>query len=180
MTMSDLVQQALDFGFSHAGLLDPATLRVRPEVRQMCAADLCRSYGRNWTCPPASSSLAENARIVERYRSGLIVQTTAQLEDPYDYETMMSAGKQQTRRHAAFREVLRPQYPHLIALGNGACTICATCTYPDAPCRLPHLAIESMESFGLVVTEVCVGNSLGYYYGENTITYTGCYLLELK
>ena len=176
--MRDLVREALAYGFSHAGPLDASTLNPRDEVREMCAADLCRSYGRNWVCPPACGTLAESRRVIARFRHGLIVQTTAQLEDPFDYETMMAAGQDQQRRLSGFRDTLVPDYPGLVALGNGACTICPRCTYPKAPCRHPDRAVTSMEAFGLVVSDVCTDNNLGYYYGPNTITYTGCYLLD--
>jgi len=178
--MTGLVAAALDFGFSHAALLDPATLAVREEVRDMCAADRCQMFGRSWTCPPGSGPLSQNRRTVARYRTGLLVQTTAELEDPYDYEGMMAADAEQKRLLAEFREELWPDYPDLLTLGNGACTICPTCTYPDAPCRLPERAIESMEAFGLIVSDTCSANGLGYYYGPETVTYTGCYLLELQ
>ena len=176
--MNDLVQAALDFGFSHAGLMDPGKLRVREEVRLMCASDRCQAYNRCWVCPPASGSLELNRQILATYKSGLLVQTTGELEDPFDYDAMMDLDKVQKERLNEFREELWPAYPDLIALGNGACTICDTCTYPTAPCRHPELAIQSMEGFGLVVSDVCAANGLGYYYGPNTITYTGCYLLQ--
>ncbi len=178
-TTTDLVRAALDFGFSHAAPMDPATLRPREEVRLMCSADRCQMFGRCWTCPPGSGSLEESRRTIERYRTGLLVQTTAVLDDPYDYETMMTAGEEQKQRLAEFREELWPRWPHLVALGNGACTVCPDCTYPRAPCRHPDLAIQSMEAFGLVVSDACSANGLGYYYGPGTITYTGCYLLEV-
>jgi predicted metal-binding protein len=176
--MTDLVQAALDFGFSHAGALDPATARVRHEVRAMCAADRCGMYNRNWTCPPATGTLAAHQRILASYRSGLIVQTTATLEDEFDYDTMLAAGVTQQRLVEGFRDQLRPTYPDLLALGNGACAVCPTCTYPGAPCAYPHRAIQSMEAFGLVVSDLCAANGVGYHYGPGTLTYTGCYLLE--
>lgn len=174
----DLVEAALDFGFSHAALLDPSTLKVRDEVRLMCSSDRCQMFGKSWTCPPGSGSLDDSRRTIARYRSGLIVQTTAQLDDPFDYEGMMAADHDQKDRLAAFREELWPAWPDVIALGNGACTICPDCTYPNAPCRLPDLAISSMEAFGLIVSDTCSDNGLGYYYGPGSITYTGCYLLN--
>jgi len=176
--MADLVAAGLAAGFSHAGVADPAAFQVREEVRAMCAADRCHSYNRNWACPPASSTLADNRAILARYHAGLIVQTTGELEDPYDYDTMVALGETQKQRLLAFRDCLRPRYPGLIALGNGACTVCPHCTYPRRPCRHPDRMVQSMEAFGLVVTDVCTLGGLGYYYGPNTLTYTGCYLLE--
>ena len=43
-------------------------LVFRPEVREMCRADRCRSYGRNWCCPPACPSLEDMARRMARLR----------------------------------------------------------------------------------------------------------------
>ncbi len=71
--MTDLVRAALDFGFSHAARMDPATLRVRDEVRSMCAADRCGAFGRCWVCPPAVGSLDDSRRTIARHRSGLLV-----------------------------------------------------------------------------------------------------------
>jgi predicted metal-binding protein len=178
MSMTDLVRAALDFGFSHAGAMDPGTLVVREEVRAMCAADRCQMFGRSWTCPPGCGSLDDSRRNLARYRTGLLVQTTRELEDPYDYEGMMAADAEAKELLAGFRDDLWPSYPDLIALGNGACTICPDCTFPAAPCRHPDEAVQSMEAFGLVVSDTCQANGLAYNHGPNTITFTGCYLLE--
>ncbi|MDR1711478.1 MAG: DUF2284 domain-containing protein [Propionibacteriaceae bacterium] len=175
--MKSLVQAALDFGFSHAGLLDVATLAVRPEVRDMCAADLCSQYGRCWVCPPGCGTLDDSRKLLAGFKAGLLVQTTVVLEDEYDYEAMLAAGEEHRRLVADFRHELWPRFPKLVALGNGACTICDPCTYPDAPCRYPELAVQSMEALGLVVSDVCAANDLPYYHGPGTLTYTGCYLL---
>jgi len=36
---------------------------------------------------------------------------------------------------------------------------------------------SSMEAMGLLVSEVCEAAGLPYYYGPNTLTYTGAVLL---
>ena len=62
--MNDLVTRSIDYGFSHAALLDALTLRARNEVRDMCRADKCSQYGKNWRCPPACGSIEENERAM--------------------------------------------------------------------------------------------------------------------
>ena len=178
MPMNELVQKALEFGFSHAASLDSSTLVLRPEVRDMCAADKCKAYGRNWMCPPACGSLEENSERMKGYSFGLIVQTTGDMEDDFDYEVMKEAGDEQKRRFHEYTKILKQQYPNLLALTSGSCELCKTCSYPDAPCRRPEDAMPSMEAFGLVVSDVCRDNDLPYYYGPRTITYTGCFLLS--
>ena len=175
--INELVKRALEFGFSHAAPLDPTGLKVRQEVRDMCAADKCKSFNTCWVCPPGCGELEDSKKTIALYTGGLLVQTTAQLEDDFDYEGMSAAGALQKERMADFRRLIEPEYPHLLALGNGGCNLCEHCTYPGAPCCKPDLTMVSMEAFGLFVSEVCSDNGLGYHYGPQTITYTGCYLL---
>jgi predicted metal-binding protein len=176
--MNDLLKRALAHGFSHASTLCAEVLRPRAEVRDMCRADKCRHYDRSWMCPPACGSLVENERRIREYASGLIVQTTGELDDDFDYESMAETERRQERLFAAFNRALKLEYPRVLALGSGCCELCAECAYPGVPCRHPDDATQSMEAFGLVVSDVCRENGLGYYYGPKTITFTGCYLLK--
>ncbi len=63
-------------------------------------------------------------------------------------------------------------------IGTGACTRCEKCTYPDKPCRFPDKMTSSMEALGMVVSDVCRDNGIPYYYGQGTITYVGCVLID--
>ena len=164
-------------GFSQAALLDCRTIELKPEVRQMCEANTCHMYGKCWSCPPGCGSLETCREKIAGYRYGVLVQTTGQLEDDLDGETMMETEALHKEHFYAFERVLRKQYPDMLAIGAGCCTKCAECTYPDAPCRFPKKDFSSMEAYGMVVTQICQANGLAYYYGPCTITYTSCYLL---
>ena len=176
--MDGLVEQALAFGFSHAGLLDTGTLELRSEVRDMCAVGKCGKYNKSWVCPPACGTFEEITAKIAGYRKGLIVQTTAELEDEFDFDGMKEAAELQKMRFIGFRKALLGQWPDLVALGSGGCRVCEACTWPDSPCRHPEEATMSMEAAGLVVSDVCRDNGMDYYYGPKTLTYTGCYILE--
>jgi len=173
-----LVDQALAFGFSHAGALDAATLNPRQEVRDMCAADRCRHYGKSWTCPPACPSLEENRALLAGYKTGILVQTTGTPEDDFDLEGMIEIERAHMRHFREMHKALRADFPGVLALGAGACDLCETCAYPGAPCRLPEEATTSMEAFGLVVSDTCRDNGIKYNYGPGTMTFTGCFLVE--
>ena len=178
MTISEILILAKEAGFSHAGELNMDALCFLPEVRDMCAADRCKNYGRCWTCPPGCGTLEEISARAAAYTRGILLQSTGQLEDDFDVETMMDTEAAQKERFKAFTARVRENYPGCMPMSAGACTICPQCTYPDAPCRFPHLAIPSMEACGLVVSRVCEGSGLPYYYGPRTITYTACVLID--
>ncbi len=176
----ELMELAMQCGFTHAAPLDVSTLRVMQEVRDMCAVNTCGMYGKRWSCPPGCGTIEECAQRIGLYRSGIVVQTVGQLEDSFDVEGIQDASKRQKEAFARMTEELRKRYPDMLPLGTGCCEQCAECTYPDAPCRFPDKAMSSMESYGLLVNQVCTDNGLRYNYGPNTIAYTGCFLLQRR
>ena len=173
-----LVQFALDEGFSQAGKLNMEALVYMPEVREMCSADRCHSYGKSWRCPPACGSIEEAAERTKQYSCGILVQSIGQMEDDFDYETIAETAKLHGERFVSMMRKLKAQYGEILAMGAGACRKCEKCTYPDAPCRFPDDSYSSMEAYGLWVSRVCELSGVPYNNGKQTITYTSCYLLK--
>ena len=101
-----------------------------------------------------------------------------QLEDSWHIEGMHEIEAQLKEAFVRLLPQLRAQFPELLPLNAGCCTVCKTCTCPDAPCRFPEKQISSMESYGMLVTEVCRANHMEYYYGPCSIAYTSCFLLR--
>jgi len=173
-----LVQEALDAGFSQAGELNVKSLVFMPEIREMCSADRCRQYNKNWRCPPGCGSVEEAAERAAQYSYGIIVQTIGYMEDEFDYETIQETGAKHKKHFAELVAELKPRYPDMLPMGAGTCEICEKCTYPDEPCRFPERSISSMEAYGLWVSKVCEISGIPYNNGKHTITYTSCYLLK--
>lgn len=165
---------AREAGFVHTAPLDPATIELKTEVRQMCQA--CHQYDKRWSCPPGCGTLEDCAGRIAAYRQGILVQTVGQLEDDFDVEAMMETEALHKANFTALRQLLAQQKIPVLPLGAGCCTVCKECTYPDSPCRFPEKCISSMEACGMVVTEVCKANGMPYYHGKNTIAYTSCVL----
>lgn len=178
MTDQELLELAQRHGFDHVGMLNVAALEFSPEVRSMCAADKCRSYGKCWTCPPYCGTLEDIAARSAAYHRGILVQTTGQMEDDYDVETMEEAGALQVKRFHALVKEVRNTYPDCLPMSAGACTVCPKCACPDEPCRFPDLAFPSMEAYGLWVSKTCTDSGMSYFYGPQTITFTCCILID--
>lgn len=172
---SALAQEA---GFEHFGPLDPATIELKQEVRDMCAANTCGRYGKCWSCPPDCGSLEDCREQLSRCTGGILVQSVGDVEDGFDFEAMMEIEAEHKTRFTRLYDALREKGGKVLALGAGCCTQCATCTCPDAPCRFPEKRISSMEAFGILVMEVCKANGLSYYYGSDKMAYTSCFLWE--
>lgn len=178
MTIPELRALAEEIGFEHTGNLDPATIELKEEVRQMCASGKCAVYDKRWSCPPGCGTLEEYRELLKGYTRGILVQSVGELEDSFDVETMLETEAAHKERFYALRKALNERGIEALAAGAGCCTVCKECTYPDAPCRFPEQKMSSMEAIGMLVTEVCTANGLPYFYGENTIAYTSCFLLR--
>jgi predicted metal-binding protein len=179
ITIDALAVRAKDeFGFEETGRLNMEALVFMPEVRAMCEADRCKAYGKCWSCPPGCGTLEEISERAKAYQEGIIVQSVGQLEDEFDIETMMEIDKLHVKRFAQFAAAVREIQPDCLPMAAGACSVCETCTCPDAPCRFPDRAIPSMEAYGLFVSDVCTRSGMKYNYGKCTICYTSCILLH--
>ena len=176
--INSLIDQALETGFSQAGELNVAALEFMPEVRDMCSADRCHQYGKNWRCPPGCGSIEDAAKRAALYSRGVLVQTIGKMEDDFDYETIQATSQKHKENFAALVQKLRKKYPDLLPMGAGTCTLCEKCSYPGAPCRFPDKSISSMEAYGLWVSRVCELSGVPYNNGKQTITYTSCYLFN--
>jgi len=173
-----LVSEALAAGFSQAGELNRDAIDFMPEVRDMCAADRCHSYGKCWTCPPGCGTIEEAALKAAAYSKGMLVQTIGQMEDDFDWETIEATSAKHRDNFEKFTAIMRKRFKKLMPMGAGACSLCPECTYPDAPCRYPDLAVPAMEAYGLFVSKVCSLSGVPYNNGPQTITFTSCYLFE--
>lgn len=176
--MDMLLSLARQAGFSHLTELDAAVLNPMPEVRNMCSADRCRSYGKSWSCPPACGSIEYAARRISQYHRGLIVQTTGELEDEFDLQAIAAIEARHKKAFLNLARQARLLFPGCLPLSSGTCSLCRKCTYPDRPCRFPGKRLSSMEAYGLLVSDVCQKSGLPYYYGPKTITFTACILTD--
>lgn len=173
-----LIEDALNAGFSQACILNLQALVFMPEVRDMCSADKCHSYNKNWRCPPACGTIEDAAKLVSEYSHGILVQTIGQMEDEFDYETIQATGEKHKTNFQLLVENLKNEYGDILPMGAGTCSLCENCSYPDAPCRFPEKSITSMEAYGLWVSRVCELSNIPYNNGKDTITFTSCYLLK--
>ncbi|MBP3866547.1 MAG: DUF2284 domain-containing protein [Eggerthellaceae bacterium] len=165
-------------GFDCTGTCAASELKVREEVRAMCAVDKCHIYNTSWACPPACGDIYDFERQMHSYAHCTVVQTVMQLEDEFDGETIIEAQRVQMGRYFKMIDDFDEAglSSEVMTLGSGHCRLCKTCTYPDAPCRFPEKRPVSMEAAGLYVAEICTKAGVPYNHGKNTIAYSSCIL----
>ena len=174
----DWIKTAKEIGFEYVGAINMDALSVMEEVRNMCAADKCKSFNKSWSCPPACGSLEQCKKRIENYSCGVLVQSVYELEDEFDMEGIKVAKKIHDQRFATLSRQVRMIEKNSLLLAAGVCTRCESCTYPDKPCRYPDKMYPSMEGYGLLVSKACEASGMKYYHGPNTISFTSCVLLK--
>ena len=87
-----LADIALSLGAYKASVIPVDAVETDAFFRDMCAANACGNYGRNWMCPPDAGDIHELMARLRTYSHVLVYQTVTELEDSYDFEGMMEAG----------------------------------------------------------------------------------------
>ena len=150
-------------------------------VRQLCEANACGTYGKKWVCPPGVGTTEECKAKILAFNDILVFTTLHELEDSFDFEGMME-GK--SRHNEICQEVIayfKEFYPDdILILAAEGCDKCAQCTYPDAPCRFPEETYPSIESYGAEVNRLAKTVGVNYINGSNTVTYFGCICYNKK
>ena len=109
--MTDILTLARENGFSHIGFADMSALEPLEEVRKMCSADRCGQWNTNWSCPPACGSIEHAKRRIAQYNKCLLVQTSGELADEFDYDGMQSTAKKHKSAFLNFARQARILYP---------------------------------------------------------------------
>lgn len=177
-TLAAMADWAAELGFTLSTPLRPDSLEPLAAVREMCAADRCRMYGKNWSCPPHCGSLEQCGNEIRRYSSGILLQSVGELEDNWDFAGMQALEAAHTARFVSFAARCMDAGIAALPLGSGCCSVCSVCACPDEPCRFPKRKIVSMEAYGLLVSQVCTDCGVPYYYGKNKLAYTSCVLFQ--
>lgn len=160
-----------------AALIDVCAIAFRREFRQACEQNSCGKYGRCWMCPPDVGDIDEMIARAKTYRKAFVFQSIGILEDSFDIEGMEAAAKAHNRLALALRKASAPLLDRPLYLAAGCCHLCERCARGDnLPCRRPDLAMASLESYGIAVSELAAACGMRYVNGKNTVTYFGAVL----
>ena len=174
-----LIARLEEMGAKKAALVDVAQIRFDRKFREMCESNVCGNYGACWTCPPDAGDIDDLIQEAKSYDKALVYQTISPLEDSFDVEGMLEAGKRHNDLAQEISQWARTQQPFSkwLHLGAGGCRLCPVCAKrTDEPCRHPEDAMASLETYGVAVSELAATCGMKYINGQNTVTYFGAVL----
>ena len=148
-----LADLAVSLGAYKAAVIPVESVETNAAFRDMCAANACGNYGRNWMCPPDAGDIHDLMAQHRTYSFVLVYQTVTELEDSYDFEGMMDAGVAHNKLMIQLREKLNAEsLSRVLHLGAGGCRMCEVCAKRTGePCRHPDLAVASLETYGVKI-----------------------------
>ena len=181
MENKELIQKTLDLGAYKASVIEAKDIVLDTAFRAMCESNSCGMYGKCYMCPPDVGDIDELMAEVGKYDYALVYQTVTELEDSYDFEGMIEARKKMPDISVKLRKTFEDmEISHALHLGVGNCGVCETCAKRNGePCRFPALALPSLESYGVNVSELARAAGMKYINGQNTVTYFGAVLFSV-
>ena len=176
-----LEKTALGLGATHASAIPVDLVETEESFRALCEKNVCGNYGRSWTCPPRVGEIHELMAELREFDRVLVFQTVSDLEDSYDFEGMMEAGARHNQVVNRVRDAMKAEpLRKVLHLGAGGCRMCEVCAKKTGePCRHPDLAMSSLETYGINVSELAKAAGMKYINGQNTVTYFGAALFDL-
>ncbi|MBE6631320.1 MAG: DUF2284 domain-containing protein [Ruminococcaceae bacterium] len=171
----ELIEEIMDLGATRAALISAKEVKTDRRFRDICASNACGMYGNCWTCPPDAGDIDELMASLENYTSAIVYQTVGELEDSFDFEGMQEAGEKHNLLVRAVRKLFDSKEIGVgLHLGAGGCRICTVCAKrTNEPCRYPDLALSSLETYGINVSQLAETAGMKYINGSNTVTYFG-------
>ena len=163
MDYSALAEQVRGLGAYKAGVVDLQDVRFDRAFRAMCETNACGNYGKCWMCPPDAGDIDALMNEAQSYQKALVYQTAARLHNEL------------SRALAKWFATL--PFAKKLHLGAGGCHMCGVCAKrTNEPCRHPELAMPSLETYGIDVSELAASSGMKYINGQNTVTYFGALL----
>lgn len=173
---NDIEKYALEQGAFRTATIDVCDIETSDTFLSLCEANACGVYGKCYMCPPDIGDIKELIASLSQYKKAVVFQTVTPLEDSYDFEGMTSAKK----AHKALCFKIKAKFsPDNLYLGTGGCGVCERCAKREGiPCRAPHLAMSSLEAYGINVTSLAKVSGMKYINGQNTVTYFGAVFIK--
>ena len=175
-----IINICTDLGAYRSNVIEAQKIETDKAFRNMCASNACGMYGRCYMCPPDVGDIEALMAEVKNYDYALVYQTVTEIEDSYDFEGMTEAKKKTYPIAQALREIfVGINISKVLHLGAGGCGVCERCAkQTNEPCRFPNLALPSLESYGINVSDLAKSAEMKYINGQDTVTYFGVVLFS--
>ena len=114
-----LKEEVLRLGAKSVAVTGVNNISFDTAFRSMCASNACGNYGKSYMCPPDIGEIDDLIREAKTYSQAVVYQTVGLLEDSYDFEGMMEAGRFHNDLAQNVRELFEKNGGSLPVSGQG-------------------------------------------------------------
>lgn len=179
MTKDQIVDVAIEEGFSCASVIDTSSIVFDGSFRSYCKENLCGQFGANHSCPPHCGTPEEMRQKILKYNRALVLQTVWHVPDFQDHALIESA--KQSHRDYSFNviERLERQGLHGIMAGASYCSLCTPCELKAGrPCRYPQKQYSCMSAYCVYVKGLAEKCGMVYDGKDGTLPLFSLYVFD--
>jgi predicted metal-binding protein len=143
--------------------------------RALCKQNICGQYDTNWSCPPGVGTERECLERIRFFKNAAVIYRRYDI-DPDNKTKVKKISSDHQELCRQFVGLLRKEGYQAIALADGGCSYCSTCSYPDEPCKFPEQKVMSLVSYGIMMMEYLESLSLDFTLDKDAVTLYGLIL----
>ena len=164
-----LEQQLSELPLFQYAFMPTEELIFTDRVRHVCKEE-CPMYGKTWACPPAVGTVEGCQARCQTFPEFLMISTVTEVPDIADLEATLATRADHEAITHEVTDLIRGQGCETLTLSTEACAVCESCSYPNEPCRYPDKMFPCVESYGILVTEICERYGMEFFNG-NIVTW---------
>ena len=127
MLEKDMIQYAIEEGFSADEIVNTEDIVFDFSVRPYCEKNLCGQYGANYSCPPDCGSPEAMKQMVLAHKKALVLQTIWEISDYSNMDLIKPAKAAHNAAEIRLAKRLRTDDRDGFIVGASGCALCSPC-----------------------------------------------------
>lgn len=163
MTHDQIIDIAIQEGFSGASVIDTSAIVFDPSFRSYCEENLCGQYGVNHACPPHCGAPEDMKQEILKHKNALVMQTVWNIPDYRDHASVESAKMRHKDTSNRVIERLEQHGIRGLLVGVSFCSLCTPCTINEGkPCKFPERRYSCISAYCIYVKDLAEKCNMAY------------------
>lgn len=179
MTIEQMLQYAVEEGFSDAAVANTEDIVFDSSFRAYCEENLCGQYGANYSCPPDCGSPEDMKARILAHKKALVLQTIWEVSDYSDMTVIRPAKASHNTAQIRLAKRLRVEGCDGFLVGTSGCALCTPCKRTlGQPCSFPEYQHSCMSAYCIFVKKLTDQCGMEYDCGEGLLAFFGMYVFD--
>lgn len=179
MLDKDMVQYAIEEGFSAAEIVNTEDIVFDFSFRPYCEENLCGQYGANYSCPPDCGSPEAMKQRVLAHKKALVLQTIWEISDYSNMDLIKPAKAAHNAAEIRLVKRLRADGRDGFIVGASGCALCSPCKQVlGQPCAFPEYQYSCMSAYCVFVKKLADKCGMEYDCGDGLLAFFGMYVFD--